>query len=192
LIHTYEFTIAGRIDSPTLKAKSPYFGEVAVQLAEARSLRSLRFAGEVEVTVDARFANHNEWMETDIEITGDDPVEIKAGGQMMLRPNGNGMECGPAGNQNYRDGNNSPGQLIGRIGKTGKTISINEHYKGSTGESGKLYLRVWPSPWGNQMSGSYNVKVILGGGNDGRAPTQTSGSGQERAVPKMPPPKLGK
>ncbi len=53
LIHTNEFTIAGRIESSVLRARSPYFGEVQVQLAEARNLRALRAFGDVELTLDA-------------------------------------------------------------------------------------------------------------------------------------------
>ena len=67
---------------PTLAAQ--------VQLAEARNLRALRSFGDAELTVEARFASHQEWMETDIEINADDPIEIKASGMMFLRPGGGG------------------------------------------------------------------------------------------------------
>ena len=38
-IHTYEFTIAGKIDSATLKARTPYFGKVQIALAESADVR---------------------------------------------------------------------------------------------------------------------------------------------------------
>jgi hypothetical protein len=171
LIHTQEFTIAGRIDAPVLRARSPYFGDVQVQLAEARSLRALRSGGTVEFTVEPRYASHTEWLETDVEVTADDPLEIKAGGQMLLRPGvGNGYESTPNGNPNYRDGAHMPGQLLGRVGRTGKTFIIGETYRGTPGEAGRLYLRVHPSPWANQMQGSYTAKVTVGGTADGRVP----------------------
>ncbi len=126
-VHTLEFSIAGKIEASTLKARSPYFGEIQIQLADIRSIRSLKTAGDVELTVDAKFANHNDWMETDIEIASDDPVEIKSTGTMILRPNGGpGMDATPNGNPNYRDGNYSPGQLLGRIGKSGKTFIVGD------------------------------------------------------------------
>lgn len=172
LVHTYEFTIAGKIDSGTLKARSPYFGEVQVQLAEARTLRALRAGGDTELTFEARFASHTEWMETEVEITAEDAIEIKAAGQMLLRPGqpGQGYDSTPNGNTNYRDGMYNPGQLLGRVGKTGKTFIVGEKYKGTPGEAGRLYLRAHPSPWGNQIQGTYNVKVSVGAGNDGRTP----------------------
>ena len=172
MVHTNEFTIAGKIESTTLKARSPYFGEVQVQLAEARNLRALRSFGDVELTVEARFASHQDWMETEIEVNGDDPIEIKASGTMFLRQ-GQGYESTPNGNQNYRDGTYAPGQLFARVGKTGKLLTVGEKFKGNVGESGRLYFRVHPSPWGNMMTGSYAVKVITGPGVEGRTATPT-------------------
>jgi hypothetical protein len=172
-IHTFEFTIAGRIESPVLKARSPYFGEVQVQLAEARNLRSLRSVGIFELNVEARFSNQNEWLETEVDLTADDPIEVKAGGQMLLRQGGAGFESTPDGNTNYQNGNYIPGQLLGRVGRTGKTFVVGEKYRGSPGESGRLYLHVHPSPWGNQMTGSYSVKVTVANGVEGRMPKPT-------------------
>ncbi len=105
-------------------------------------------------------------------MAADDPIEIKASGTMLLRQGGggNGFESNPSGNQNYRDGNHAPGQLLARVGKSGRTFSVGEHYKGAPGETGRLYLRVHPSPWGNQMTGNYAIKVIHGGGVEGRTP----------------------
>ncbi len=188
LVHTNEFTIAGKIDSSTLKARSPYFGDVQVQLAEARNLRALRSFGDVELTVEARFASHQDWMETDIEINGDDPIEIKASGIMFLRQGGGGYESSPNGNQNYRDGMYAPGQLFARVGKTGKLLTVGEKFKGTTGETGRLYFRVHPSPWGNMMTGSYSVKVITGPGVEGRTPIPTPkvDSGKQERLKDLP------
>jgi hypothetical protein len=181
-VQTNEFTIAGKIESSTLKARSPYFGEVQVQLAEARNLRALRSFGDAEVSVEARFASHTDWMETEIEINGDDPIEIKASGMMFLRQGGQGYESGPSGNQNYRDGMNAPGQLFARVGKSGKLITVNEKFKGTTGETGRLYFRVHPGPWANMMTGSYAVKVVTGPGAEGRTATPTPKVNDKDAV----------
>ena len=53
IIKTNEFPIIGRIEDLTLKAKTTYFGEVKLDLADVRSLRSLARAQETEVSVDA-------------------------------------------------------------------------------------------------------------------------------------------
>lgn len=182
MVHTYDFTIAGRIESSTLKAKSPYFGEIQVQLAEARNLRALRYIGDVELTIEPRYASHTEWMETDVEIAADDPIEIKAAGMMMLRQ-GQGYESNPNGNQNYRDGNYNPGQLLGKVGKVGKTFSVGEKYTGIPGETGRLYLRIHPSPWGNQMTGNYNIKVVVGTKNEARTTIPTPKTERKAELP---------
>lgn len=187
-VQTNEFTIAGRIESSTLKARSPYFGEIQVQLAEARNLRALRSFGDVELSVEARFASHQEWLETDIEINADDPIEIKASGTMFLRP-GQGYESGPTGNQNYRDGMYAPGQLFARVGKAGKLITVGDKFKGTTGETGRLYFRVHPGPWGNMMTGSYAVKVTTGPGVEGRTAVPSPKSEPRKNPVPIPQPK---
>ncbi len=146
-IHTYEFTIAGKIDSATLKARTPYFGEVQIALAEARMLRSLNAGTEVDFNFDGKYASNTEWMETEVEISSDDPIEIRASGTMLMQRGGPGFEAGPNGNDNYRNGVYGPGQLLGRIGKNGKQFNVGEKYKGTPGESGRLYLRAFPGPW---------------------------------------------
>ena len=60
-----------------------------------------------------------------------------------------------------------------RVGKVGKTITVGEKYKGTPGESGRLYFRVHPSPWANQMTGTYALKVMTGTAVEGRTPTGT-------------------
>jgi hypothetical protein len=189
LVQTNEFTIAGKIDSSTLKARSPYFGEVQVQLAEARNLRALRSFGDVELSVEARFASHTEWMETEIEINADDPIEIKASGTMFLRQGGQGYESGPSGNPNYRDGMYAPGQLFARVGKSGKLITVNDKFKGTTGETGRLQFRVHPGPWANMMTGSYAVKVVTGPGSEGRTTVATPRTEAKEPVKAPLPPK---
>jgi hypothetical protein len=188
-VHTHEFTIAGKIESATLQARSPYFGVVQVQLAEARSLRALRVVGDIELTLESRYASHNEWLEIEVDVAADDPIEIKATGQIQLRP-GQGFESTPNGNENYNNGNYKPGQLLGRVGKFGKTFIVGEAYKGAPGEAGKLYLRIHPSPWGNQVTGSYSVKVTPGGSVEGRTPLMSAKDDPKAKAPDVKVPEI--
>jgi hypothetical protein len=52
-----------------------------------------------------------------------------------------------------------PGQLIGRVGPSGTPFALGASYKGKVAESGKLYLRIGPSPWNCESTGSYKVTV---------------------------------
>src|SRR5262245_13716660 len=53
-IHATEFIVTGRIESPTFKGRTTYFGEVTVQVAELRTIRFIGGGGgEVELAVDA-------------------------------------------------------------------------------------------------------------------------------------------
>jgi hypothetical protein len=54
-----------------------------------------------------------------------------------------------------------PGQVVGRIGSNGTQFAVGAGFKGKVTESGKLYLRIHPSPWNNDSSGSYKVKVTV-------------------------------
>src|SRR5207244_2819268 len=52
VVFTAHFPVAGRIKAVALKGRSPVFGELQLQLADARQVRSLAAGGDVEVTVD--------------------------------------------------------------------------------------------------------------------------------------------
>jgi hypothetical protein len=49
--------------------------------------------------------------------------------------------------------------VIGRIGANGTPFIVGASYKGKATESGRLYLRIAPSSWGNDSAGSYKIKV---------------------------------
>jgi hypothetical protein len=107
-----------------------------------------------------------------------------------MQRGGPGFEAGPNGNDNYRNGAFGPGQLVGRIGKNGKQFNVGEKFKGVPGESGKLYLRAHPGPWG-QMTGSYSIKVIAGSAVEGdrlSAPVKPTPKTSKMDVPKIAPP----
>ncbi len=178
-IVTPNFTIVGHILTPTLKAKAELFGEVDMPVARMRSLRSLAGVGpDVEVTIDAgKYANQGQWMETDFHVDGRSTLHITAKGTVDVWPQQGGQYmCGPNGLQGRNFGNIVPfvagrkivgalnnqiyaGALLGKIGEDGEIFTIGERYEGTPETQGKLYLHIGPSPWNQQSSGSYEVKI---------------------------------
>ncbi|HJZ90962.1 MAG TPA: hypothetical protein VKE40_08820 [Gemmataceae bacterium] len=163
VVSAIDFTARGQIESKTLQGYTPYFGDVSLQVAEVRSLRSVALGGEATVQVDAaRYADNRtaDWLDTDMELTGDTPVEIVATGTIQLHP-GAGYEAGPKGHPSYSSGMHPAGMLLGRVGSSGEVFVIGEKYQGTPRERGKLYLRIAPSPWPGQTSGQFKVTITL-------------------------------
>lgn len=186
-LHAAEFTLSGRIEAPTLKGrttyfgevsvqvaelrtirflggiggKTPYFGEVKLQVAEVRALRSVAFGMDTTVQVDAaRYLDQakTEWLDTDFELTGDTPIEVVASGSIRLYP-GNGYEATPKGHASYVTVTHPAGALLGKVGESGEVFLIGDKYNGIPKGQGKLYLRMAPSPWPNQAQGTFTVTV---------------------------------
>jgi hypothetical protein len=176
-IVTPTFTVVGRILTPSLKAKADYFGAVQLDLVELRTLRSTETPAEVNVTVDGRYAaqGQQEWLATDYVYDGRSKMLVTANGQIDLFPqNGAGDQFVSTPKGNFNGGGGvfiggkggmgrqrvRPGTLIGRIGESGEPFVIGENYEGTPGREGKLYLQVASSPWSNECSGSYSVKIM--------------------------------
>jgi len=83
-----DFTIIGRVETATLKARTPYFGETNLQLTDLRSLRWLSSERETKVAVDAaRYGSAQEaWLDTGIDIRAGAALQINASGVVDLRP----------------------------------------------------------------------------------------------------------
>jgi hypothetical protein len=177
LVQTAEFTVIGKITTPTIKAESATFGEAQLKIHELRAIRWMSVQGEVEVVIDAaKYAvGGNQWLDTGIEVNPDDELDISASGQVDLMVNGGGHFTGPAGTNQAggfggrRGAAPLPGALLGRVGDSGESFVIGEKYKGAAKREGKLYLQISASPWINNgmgVAGSYRVK-ILGGRDSG-------------------------
>src|SRR5437660_709692 len=65
-ILTADFPVTGRIVSPTLKARTAYFGDVDLRLPELRTLRLRGGSGEMDVVLDAakHGSNPDHWYNT--------------------------------------------------------------------------------------------------------------------------------
>jgi hypothetical protein len=163
LIETKEFPVVGIILSPSIKARSPYFGEVELRLTELRQMRFRGAAGDADMRIDAQKygSAQDQWMDTGYDVTPRSRLKIAAAGLVDLWPQTPGQYMSsPKGYGNTpQRGTALPGQLIGRIGASGTVFNIGEKYEAAPGEHGRLFLHIVPSPWNNAASGSYMVQV---------------------------------
>jgi hypothetical protein len=170
VIVTAHFTVVGRITTPTVKAKAENFGELDLQLAKLRSVRSLTAAQDVEVTIDAgKYANVGQWMDSGFEVRQGMRLHITATGSVNLWPQNGGFMSSPRGFDNNggfgpkgMGTQHLPGALLGRIGEDGPMFLIGDRYDGTPNREGKLYLHIAPSPWNANQGGSigaYTVKI---------------------------------
>jgi hypothetical protein len=164
-VQTAEFTVTGRITSPALRVKTAYFGEADLKLADLRVLQAGGASGDRRLTIDAaRFGSAaNQWMETSLALERGAPLKVVASGQVDLWPQEPGQYMTtPRGYAGARPLGFAPGRLVGKVGEGGATFLIGEKYEGMAGASGKLYLHIVPSPWGNASAGTYELKVSVG------------------------------
>jgi hypothetical protein len=104
-------------------------------------------------------------METTIEVTSGQQLEVTASGRVDQWPQGPGQYMvGPEGQggavrPGFVGAVGTPGQVVGRIGTSGTQFAIGASYRGKATESGKLYLRIGPSPWNCDSTGVYKIVV---------------------------------
>ena len=65
----------------------------------------------------------------------------------------------PKGHASYVTVTHPAGSLLGKVGESGEVFLIGEKYNGTPKGSGKLYLRLAPSPWPNQAQGTFKVTI---------------------------------
>jgi hypothetical protein len=170
-VETPEFVIKGKLDVSTMKVRSKYFGETTLKVADIRSFRGASGSARGEFALDsAKYAKvtQSEWMETGVELSSGQQLEITASGKIDPWPQSPGQYgCDPAGlavyaGQPLPDGVmriGTPGQVVARIGPKGTPFVVGASFKGKVTESGKLYLCISPSPWNCDSSGNYKVVV---------------------------------
>ena len=116
LVETAEATVRGRVETVAVKVKNRVLGETSLKLADLRSLRSTAAVGN-EFTVEAKYAKQNDqnWHDTGLDVTNDQPLEITADGTVDLAPQQPGQFLsGPAGNPNN-------GRAISETPKAGRS-----------------------------------------------------------------------
>lgn len=180
VIETAEFTFQGKVEATVLKVTTQYFGETTLKVADVRTVRG-RGPGVSDDTIKVDAAqygkvNDQTWMDSGVEISGDRPLELAVSGNVDLWPqqpggyvvNADGQPrqgtAPPIAGPNGQPFTFLPGQLIGRIGETGTPFPVGSNYKAArAGATGKLYLKIAASPWGNNSTGTYKVVVKSGG-----------------------------
>jgi hypothetical protein len=162
---TAEFTVSGRLTSPTLRAKTSYFGEADLKLVDLRVFQAAGAGDERKLTVDAaKYGSApNQWMETSFTLERGESVRVTASGTVDLWPAEPGQYMStPKGAGNVRPPAFSGGSLVGKVGENGSPFLIGEKYEGKAAAPGKLYLHITPSHWNCPSTGSYEVKVSTG------------------------------
>lgn len=185
-----DFTIVGQVETGVIKARTPYFGEASLKIAELRGMRWLGADREAKVSIDAaKYGGQQElWLDTGAELRIGTTLQISASGNVDLRPMpgnppvaltgpdgmpirtaragagiGGAFPGGAAGGPAGRRAatTDAAGALIARIGEHGRAFFVGSRFEGPAPDEGKLYLRIVPSPYGDS-SGSYDVRVNTG------------------------------
>lgn len=169
IIQTLDFTIAGRIETTSIQARSEHFGDIQLKIADLRAIRWMAAGTEKEVSVDSTIHGgpDEQWLDTGVTLNPNINLKIAATGEVDLRAGDSPRQfiTGPTGSRNFGRNNNKflPGALIGRIGENGTPFLIGERYEEKITREGKLYLRINSGPWGdNQANGSFKVKIQAG------------------------------
>ena len=156
VIYTPGFSVVGRIQNKEFKVLTNHFGEVTLKLSR---LREATFhQGNTKLMMEAA---KNSWRSTNYYVTSNRKFTVQATGTVDLFPMNQGQyTCSPKGyNTVGKGGQFMAGALIGKVGEKGIPFFIGENYRGSTYETGVLYLFIVESPWNNESSGSYNITV---------------------------------
>lgn len=185
VVEAAEFTVRGRLDGPGLKTRTRYFGEVTMRLTEVRGLKAVGVpVADGKVALDAaRYARQGwaAWMDTGVDVSADQPLEVACTGQIDQWSQTPGQYmAGPQGTQAAAPGmpNGRPvlavpagpggqfvrsGAVVGRVGADGAPFFVGGSYKAAKAPAtGRLYLIIAPSNWGNDSAGSYDVKIKSG------------------------------
>jgi hypothetical protein len=178
---TRSFTIVGKILTSTIKSKTEYFGDVELNLAKMRHLRSIGGGSmDMDIAIDAsKYANAGQWMDTGYLVDGRSAVSVTAkgmidvwpqqGGGYLSSPNGwqatqrgqpfGGLNMGGRKIGNNVNLNQHCGMLLGKIGEDGEIFIVGERYEGTPETEGKLFLHIGPSQWNAVSQGSFDVKI---------------------------------
>lgn len=126
-IVTVEFTIVGRVETPILKARTPYFGDANLKLFELRSMRWVGGSHDAKLMVDAAKygAAQEAWLDTGVEVRSGAMLQVAAAGRVELGAQngfpGGGNVVGPDGLfQRGGRGFNANAQGFGPGGRGGR------------------------------------------------------------------------
>ncbi len=165
-VETSEFTIVGRILTPTLSITSNY-GPLTVKISDVRrGERDAPRRSEIRRTigVDGSCIVSKLMKDTRIHLERGDRVTITAEGSIIMAPWGNGATCGPDGAGNYGwyiQGQIPSGALVGVIGRGDSVFKLGSKASFTAERSGVLRLAIaMQSDYAEQnFPGRYTVKI---------------------------------
>jgi hypothetical protein len=165
VVHTAEFTFAGRLELTALKAYSPYLGNVEVKLTDARVIRFLTGNTETSLAIDAsKYTGTSKWLDSGTELSGE-TLTVNVTGEIDLHPvpgeKGTHLTNADGARPGGRPTRFPSGALIGRLGPNGKEFVIGTKYEAVPPGEGSLFLRIESSPWRIAPSGSYSVQIAV-------------------------------
>lgn len=186
VLHTADGPIRGVIETGGFKAKTKYFGETTLKLADLRDLRPVGVAANEQFNLDAaKYAKLRwaAWYDTGVEVTADTTLDIAVSGKIDQWPQSPGQyPAGPGGSNGFVAGPEAggpgvgqpfpgggfaqykSGAVYGKVGEKGTPFLIGESYKGKPSERGKLYIIIAPSHWNNEnCTGEFSVKLKTSG-----------------------------
>jgi hypothetical protein len=197
VVDTADFPVRGRIETGSIRVRTKYFGEVPLQIAELRILRSVGAAGRNMVTIEApNPPTALQWVDSGIDVMSDRPLEFRVSGQMTLRANvggagpapaafggapagafvGNQLTFGPNGSSEFgvrsiplANGQFAQVQSGALLGRIGNSNVIHIGLQGRLDNppAGRLWLAVAPLPSGRSGDLSGSFRVNVGDGNLG-------------------------
>ncbi len=146
---------SGILTQQTIKIKTTYFGHQQLHLTDIARIHMIYKAAALEL--DAATEN---WTDTGLTILPGQTVKITATGTIDLWPQAPGQYmAGPQGLTGTAGKNAAypAGAIIAKIG-TGPEHTIATPTKAQTG---KLQLRINPSPWSIRTPGTYKVTIHI-------------------------------
>lgn len=165
-VETSEFTVVGRILTPSFTVASLY-GPLTVKLGDVRrGQRDAVRRPDVRktITVDGSALVQRSLKETHIRLERGDRVIISAEGSISMTPWGNGASSGPdgAGNYGWYIANTIPsGALVGAVGSSENVFKIGAKNTFRAERSGNLRLGIaMQADFANHdFPGHYTVKI---------------------------------
>jgi hypothetical protein len=167
---TTDFTVLGKVSPPQFKIASKY-GPLTIQLADVKLAERevvIRESLQKSVSVDGTNLAQRTFKNTGIRVKPGDKITLRADGNIIMSPWGEGASSGPEGGRNYGwyVANQIPGgALVARVGDKGSIFMVGRQSTFVAKQSGVLQLAVgmqaqYANP-GYQFPGQYSVKIKI-------------------------------
>jgi hypothetical protein len=164
---TSQFTIVGKIVQDTFQVSSKY-GPLTVKLADVRTADRAGGAKQPiqkRLTVEGTHLAQKSFKSSGIRVERGDKIEVRADGQIIMTPWGDGYVSSPDGGEMYGWYANQilAGALVAKIGNSGQVIKIGSRSTFVAKTSGLLQFAIGMAPdfanEGYSFPGQYNLRI---------------------------------